>query len=281
MTNHRLTKRGAEPWVVIDISLLAVPLAIIGARIYHVLTHWDFYFGEGAQPAVGALHLGGRHRDLRRPHRRRDRRLARLPVDRHPLLDLRRRPRPRPAARAGDRPLRQLVQPGAVRPADRPAVGSRDRQRQPRVPAGPRPGHAVPPDVPLRGHLERPRRARAAVGRPPLPAAVGPPVRASTWSGTAPDASCGSRSASTERDHPRPAHQRLGRDLRRHPRHRDLLRAEAASPRIRAVALRARPRVEARRALYNRRTPTTSSTSANPRRPKSIEDTATSTVATK
>lgn len=47
MTNHRLTKRGAEPWVVIDISLLAVPLAIIGARIFHVVTHPGFYFGEG------------------------------------------------------------------------------------------------------------------------------------------------------------------------------------------------------------------------------------------
>ena len=50
LTNARLTGRGAEPWVVIDISLLAVPLAIIGARIYHVGTHFDFYFGEGANP---------------------------------------------------------------------------------------------------------------------------------------------------------------------------------------------------------------------------------------
>lgn len=49
-TNARLTKRGAEPWVVIDIALLAVPLAIIAARVYHVLTHWSFYFGEGANP---------------------------------------------------------------------------------------------------------------------------------------------------------------------------------------------------------------------------------------
>ena len=38
LTNHRLTRRGAEPWVVIDISILAVPLAIIGARIFHVLS---------------------------------------------------------------------------------------------------------------------------------------------------------------------------------------------------------------------------------------------------
>jgi prolipoprotein diacylglyceryl transferase len=55
-TNRRLTKRGAEPWVVIDIALLAVPLAIICARIYHVLTHWDFYFGEGANPLT-ALYI--------------------------------------------------------------------------------------------------------------------------------------------------------------------------------------------------------------------------------
>ncbi|WP_345802503.1 prolipoprotein diacylglyceryl transferase [Microbacterium sp. AZCO] len=50
LTNHRLTKRGAEPWVVIDIALIAVPLAIIAARIYHVLTHYNFYFGEGSRP---------------------------------------------------------------------------------------------------------------------------------------------------------------------------------------------------------------------------------------
>ncbi len=47
MTNRRLTRRGAEPWVVIDIALLAVPLAIIAARIFHVVTHPGFYFGEG------------------------------------------------------------------------------------------------------------------------------------------------------------------------------------------------------------------------------------------
>ncbi len=50
LTNRRLTRRGAEPWVVLDICLLAVPLAIVAARIYHVLTHWGFYFGEGANP---------------------------------------------------------------------------------------------------------------------------------------------------------------------------------------------------------------------------------------
>ncbi|MFF2633588.1 prolipoprotein diacylglyceryl transferase [Microbacterium sp. NPDC058021] len=60
LTNRRLTKRGAEPWVVIDISLLAVPLAIIGARIFHVVTHPGFYFGEGKDPwAVFYIWEGG------------------------------------------------------------------------------------------------------------------------------------------------------------------------------------------------------------------------------
>ncbi|MCW4384369.1 prolipoprotein diacylglyceryl transferase [Salinibacterium sp. SYSU T00001] len=50
LTNRRLTARGAEPWVVIDICLFAVPLGIVGARIFHVLTHPDDYFGPGANP---------------------------------------------------------------------------------------------------------------------------------------------------------------------------------------------------------------------------------------
>lgn len=47
LTNRRLTARGGEPWVIIDISLFAVPLGIIGARIFHVLTHPGDYFGPG------------------------------------------------------------------------------------------------------------------------------------------------------------------------------------------------------------------------------------------
>lgn len=48
ITGRRLTKRGAEPGVVLDIALWAVPLGIIGARLYHVLTHPDDYFYPGA-----------------------------------------------------------------------------------------------------------------------------------------------------------------------------------------------------------------------------------------
>ncbi|MCU1585878.1 MAG: lgt [Microbacteriaceae bacterium] len=46
-TAYRLKRRGADPGVVLDIALWAVPLGIIGARIFHVLTHPDDYFGPG------------------------------------------------------------------------------------------------------------------------------------------------------------------------------------------------------------------------------------------
>ena len=69
-------------------------------------------------------------------------------------------------ARAGARPLRQLLQPGAVRRADKPAVGARDRRGEPSV-AVPR-RLDVPSDVPLRVALE--------------PARDGPPVaRRARW----------------------------------------------------------------------------------------------------
>ena len=86
----------------------------------------------------------GRHRARvpRRRHRREARRRGRLAP--------RRLPRARPPARAGHRPARQLVEPGALRQADRPAVGARDRPgRRSRTSTG----HDVPPDVPLRADL--------------------------------------------------------------------------------------------------------------------------------
>lgn len=66
IANHRLTKRGAEKWIVIDIAIPAIVLGIIGARIFHVLTHPDFYFGPGKntwnpfeQGSVWAIWEGG------------------------------------------------------------------------------------------------------------------------------------------------------------------------------------------------------------------------------
>ncbi len=48
LTSRRLTSRGGEPGVVLDIILWAVPLGIVGARFYHVLTHPGDYFYQGA-----------------------------------------------------------------------------------------------------------------------------------------------------------------------------------------------------------------------------------------
>jgi phosphatidylglycerol---prolipoprotein diacylglyceryl transferase len=47
-TSRRLTKRGAEPGVVLDILIPVVVLGIIGARLYHVVTHPSDYFYQGA-----------------------------------------------------------------------------------------------------------------------------------------------------------------------------------------------------------------------------------------
>ena len=49
LTGHRLTQRGVEKGLVLDISLFTVPLGIIGARVFHVLTHPADYFGEGRE----------------------------------------------------------------------------------------------------------------------------------------------------------------------------------------------------------------------------------------
>ncbi|MGK0741485.1 prolipoprotein diacylglyceryl transferase [Leucobacter sp. Z1108] len=46
-TGRRLTGRGGERGVVIDFTVWSVVLGILGARLYHVVTHWGDYFGEG------------------------------------------------------------------------------------------------------------------------------------------------------------------------------------------------------------------------------------------
>lgn len=46
-THARLTKRGGEPGVTLDVVLWTVPLGIIFARLYHVVTHPHDYFAAG------------------------------------------------------------------------------------------------------------------------------------------------------------------------------------------------------------------------------------------
>jgi phosphatidylglycerol---prolipoprotein diacylglyceryl transferase len=41
---------GLPRWVVLDVALRAVPFGIVGARVYHVITSPELYFGEGRHP---------------------------------------------------------------------------------------------------------------------------------------------------------------------------------------------------------------------------------------
>ena len=115
---------------------LGGPLGIIGARIFHVLTHPDDYFCAGADLM----------RDRSTSGRAASRSSARSSVaPSAPASAAASRASgsgpsptrsPRPPARPGLRPPRQLVQPRTLRPADRPAVGPRDRRPNSAYPVG-------------------------------------------------------------------------------------------------------------------------------------------------
>ncbi len=47
---RRFVARGGAPGTVVDMAVFAVPFGLIGGRIYHVLTDWSKYFGDGADP---------------------------------------------------------------------------------------------------------------------------------------------------------------------------------------------------------------------------------------
>lgn len=51
LADRRLVARGAKPGVALDLAMWAVPVGIIGARVFHVLTHPGDYFFAGADPA--------------------------------------------------------------------------------------------------------------------------------------------------------------------------------------------------------------------------------------
>lgn len=59
-TAKRLDKRGGERGAVFDFLVWSLVLGIIGARLYHVVTHWGDYFGAGQNPLeVFAFWNGG------------------------------------------------------------------------------------------------------------------------------------------------------------------------------------------------------------------------------
>lgn len=47
LTARRYRARGGPDGAFVDMLIVAVPAGIVGARIYHVLTHWNTYFGDG------------------------------------------------------------------------------------------------------------------------------------------------------------------------------------------------------------------------------------------
>ena len=152
IATRRWRARGGSSESLEMVVVVAVPFGIIGARLYHVITDWQLYFGPGRDPldalkiwngglgiwgavALGVLggYLVARRRKIRFP--------ALLDAVAPGIV----------VAQAIGR-LGQLVQPGVVRTAHHAAVGAGDRRR---VPAGRLRGvRHLPPDVPLRAAVE-------------------------------------------------------------------------------------------------------------------------------
>lgn len=53
---RRWAARGGTAGEVSDIAVWAIPFGLVGARLYHVATDWQLYFGEGQNP-VTALYV--------------------------------------------------------------------------------------------------------------------------------------------------------------------------------------------------------------------------------
>ena len=171
---HRWVARGGSPTVLADIMFWAIPFGLVGARIYHVITDAELYFGEGRHPidalkiwhgglgiwgAVGFGALGAWIACRR----------AKVP-----FLAVADAMAPGIAlAQVFGRFGNYFNQELFGKPTDQ-AVGPGDRARAP--PGRVRRLRHLPPDVPVRSDLE-PRRGRAGhPGRPPLQARPRPRV---------------------------------------------------------------------------------------------------------
>ncbi|MCP3818816.1 prolipoprotein diacylglyceryl transferase [Streptomyces sp. A3M-1-3] len=53
---RRWSERGGAAGTVLDVAMVAVPFGMLGGRLYHVITSWQLYFGEGRNP-VEALYV--------------------------------------------------------------------------------------------------------------------------------------------------------------------------------------------------------------------------------
>ncbi len=55
--DRRWVARGGERGVIYDIALWAVPFGLVGGRLYHLMTDWRTYFGEGGAGIGAALRI--------------------------------------------------------------------------------------------------------------------------------------------------------------------------------------------------------------------------------
>ncbi|WP_246851236.1 prolipoprotein diacylglyceryl transferase [Nocardioides xinjiangensis] len=53
---RRWVARGGRPGEVSDLAIWAVPFGLVGGRLYHVITDWELYFGDGENP-ITALYV--------------------------------------------------------------------------------------------------------------------------------------------------------------------------------------------------------------------------------
>jgi prolipoprotein diacylglyceryl transferase len=53
---RRWVARGGKPGQVGDIAIWAIPFGLVGGRLYHVITDYQLYFGEGREP-IRALYV--------------------------------------------------------------------------------------------------------------------------------------------------------------------------------------------------------------------------------
>ena len=56
MGERRWRARGGVPGTIVDLAVWAVPFGLVGGRLYHVVTDWQLYFGEGRRP-IEALYI--------------------------------------------------------------------------------------------------------------------------------------------------------------------------------------------------------------------------------
>lgn len=49
--SRRYQARGGNPDLIVDLALWVIPIGIVGARIYHVCTKWQDYFGPHGDPS--------------------------------------------------------------------------------------------------------------------------------------------------------------------------------------------------------------------------------------